>query len=106
MDKYEGVNLPLPALDDYNPLLRQIMFSVGIDKRITSHTARKTFADWCINEVGLSEEATIVAMGQKDAKELKPYRRTRPKRLLAEFPTDLMRRQIDRVPFKQVVKVS
>ncbi len=44
-------------LDDYNPLLRQIMFSVDIDKRITSHTARKTFADWCINEVGLSEEA-------------------------------------------------
>ncbi|UHG93195.1 phage integrase SAM-like domain-containing protein [Spirosoma oryzicola] len=106
MEKYDGINLPLPALDDYNPLLRQIMFSVGIDKRITSHTARKTFADWCINEVGLSEEATIVAMGQKNAKELTPYRKTRPKRLLAEFPTDLMRRQIDRVPFKQIVKAS
>ncbi|MBD2752008.1 phage integrase SAM-like domain-containing protein [Spirosoma validum] len=90
MDKYKGIVMPLPKLGDYNPLLRQIMLSLGIEKRITSHTARKTFADWCINELQLSEEATIVAMGQKAAKELTPYRKTRPKRLLSEFPAELL----------------
>lgn len=90
MEKYDGINLPLPKLTDYNPLLRQIMLTLGIEKRITSHTARKTFADWCINELNMSEEATIVAMGQKAAKELTPYRKTRPKRLLSEFPSDLL----------------
>ncbi|UHG93213.1 phage integrase SAM-like domain-containing protein [Spirosoma oryzicola] len=93
MQKYENLSIPLPKLDDYNPTLRQIMHFLGIKKRITSHTARKTFADWCINELGLSEEATIVAMGQKDAKELKPYRRTRPKRLLSEFPKEWLKKE-------------
>ncbi|GAB3225707.1 phage integrase SAM-like domain-containing protein [Spirosoma arcticum] len=91
IDRYSGPVMPLPKLGNYNPLLRQIMLTLGIDKRITSHTARKTFCDWCINELNLSEEATIVAMGQKSAKELTPYRKTRPKRLLSEFPADLLR---------------
>ena len=90
MQKYKGIKMPLPKLGDYNPLLRQIMLSLGIRKRITSHTARKTFADWLINHLNLSEEAAIVAMGQKDARELEAYRRTRPKRLLNEFPTELL----------------
>ncbi|GAB4040852.1 site-specific integrase [Spirosoma jeollabukense] len=90
MDKYNGVNMPLPPLGDYNLLLRQIMLVLGINKRITSHTARKTFAAWCINELDMSEEATIVAMGQKSAKELTLYRKTRPKRLFSEFPAELL----------------
>lgn len=91
IERYGSVRMPLPKLGDYNPLLRQIMLSLGINKRITSHTARKTFCDWCINELNLSEEATIVAMGQKDPRELNPYRKTRPKRLLSEFPEDWLK---------------
>lgn len=105
IDKYE-FKLPLPEIKHYNMFIQQIMLLLGISKRITSHTARKTFADWCINEIGLSEEATIVAMGQKDAKELRPYRKTRPKRLLAEFPTDLLQSSTDSSPFTQLSKAS
>lgn len=106
LEKYPTLQLPLPSNQYYNTALKEIMFCLGINKRITTHTARKTFADWCINEIGLSEEATIVAMGQKNAKELTPYRRTRPKRLLAEFPTDLLRRGINSTPFTQISKAS
>jgi hypothetical protein len=90
IDKYGGVRLPLPELRKYNSRLREAMHTIGVSKHISSHTARKTFADWYINELGLSEESTIVAMGQKDAKELRPYRQTRPKRLLGEFPAHLL----------------
>ena len=111
MDKYQGITMPLPHLNYYNPHLQQIMLTLGIEKRITSHTARKTFADWCINELELSEEATIVAMGQKAAKELTPYRKTRPKRLLSEFPDELLQpRQEESTqrqnPFLHVYKAS
>ena len=115
MQKYGGINLPLPKLGDYNPLLRQIMLSLGIAKRITSHTARKTFCDWLINHLNLSEEAAIVAMGQKDASELAAYRKTRPQRLLSEFPDELLssRGQLAQVnvryesnPFSRLYKAS
>lgn len=113
IDKYKGVTMPLPSLYDYNALLKQLMLVVGIEKTISSHTARKTFADWCINELSMSEEATIVAMGQKAAKELTPYRKTRPKRLFSEFPESLLRpteivneSHISRNPFTQIYKAS
>lgn len=92
MEKYPGLKLPVPSNQYYNSSLKEIMYYLGINKRITTHTARKTFCDWCINELDLTEEATIVAMGQKDAKELKPYRVTRPKRLMSEFPKELITR--------------
>ena len=91
MERYGTLKMPLPTLGDYNPILRQIMLVLGIRKHITSHTARKTFCDWLINHMNLSEEAAIVAMGQKDARELTPYRKTRPKRLLSEFPEDWLK---------------
>lgn len=114
MDTYKGIVMPLPKLDDYNSLLRQVMLTLDINKRITSHTARKTFADWCINELDMSEEATIVAMGQKAAKELTPYRKTRPKRLLSEFPAALLLPPINKEtptrlksnPFSNIYKAS
>ncbi|QMW05289.1 site-specific integrase [Spirosoma foliorum] len=90
MVKYNGVKLPLPSNQRYNTYLKDIMFLLGIKKRITTHTARKTFADWCINEIMMSDEATIVAMGQKDPKELTPYRKIKSKRLISEFPKDLL----------------
>ena len=90
-ERYGTLQMPLPKLGDYNPMLRQIMLTLGIHKHITSHTARKTFCDWLINDLNLTEEAAIVAMGQKDAKELAPYRRTRPKRLLSEFPKEWLK---------------
>ena len=113
MDTYGGVSMPLPKLYNYNPLLHQLMLTLGINKQITSHTGRKTFADWCINELNMSEEATIVAMGQKSANELTPYRKTRPKRLLSEFPGELLPSKAVEVcraqpfnPFRQIHKAS
>ncbi|MCK8496061.1 site-specific integrase [Spirosoma sp. RP8] len=106
LEKYPDLKLRLPSNQYYNSKLKEIMVALRIDKRITTHTARKTFADWCINELGLTEEATIVAMGQKSAKELNAYRRTRPKRLLSEFPASLLQRVINPNPFVQITKAS
>lgn len=91
MTKYGGPHrFPLLGNQTYNRMLKLVMLAAGINKSISSHSARKTFCDWCINELGLTEEATIVAMGQKSTKELNPYRRTRTKRLLGEFPSELI----------------
>lgn len=90
IEKYGGVSLPLPTNQAYNRALKLIMFRLDIAKNVSSHTARKTFCDWCMNELGMTNEATTVAMGQKAAKELDAYRKMRPKRMLREFPDELL----------------
>lgn len=89
MITYGGCEMPLPENRRYNRMLKEVMMAAGVKKSISSHTARKTFADWCLNELNMSKEATTVAMGQINPRELDAYARIRPKRLMAEFPDDV-----------------
>lgn len=60
-DKYKGT-LPRIANQTYNRIIKEIALLLNIDKHLTTHTARKTFATIKNNE-GYSHEAIADMMG-------------------------------------------
>lgn len=88
INKYGGVeNLPIKSNKEMNMLLKIACVACGINKQLWYHTARKTFADLCVNVWKLHDNQTIGAMGQKDVKELDAYRSIRKEMILDGFPT-------------------
>lgn len=60
-NRYNG-NLPIPKNMEYNLFIRANATKLGIDKYLTSHTARKTFATRMFND-GWEMEDIAVMMG-------------------------------------------
>ncbi|GAB3167560.1 hypothetical protein GCM10027291_14850 [Telluribacter humicola] len=56
-----GTCLPVPTNQQYNRVIKEIAKIIGINKRLTSHVFRKTFATLMVNK-GLSKESLQYAM--------------------------------------------
>jgi site-specific recombinase XerD len=65
LDKYNG-ELPVISNQKFNSYLREIINEVGIDKKITHHTARKTFATTVLLSNGISMEVVSEILGHSN----------------------------------------
>lgn len=82
-EKYNG-QLPRFLNGTYNRLLKEVTATAGINKHLTSHTARKTFAT-IKNEQGYSTESIKDMLGQKSVKTTEThYIRVNRKRIFKE----------------------
>lgn len=70
-------NLPKMSNSNYNMYLKVLAEHVGINKNITSHTARHTFATHCLNK-GLDIVIVSKALGHTNLKQTERYARLRP----------------------------
>lgn len=71
IEKYGGIeNLSRIVPDNrvYNRSLKQIQFMVGIDKKITTHVGRSTFANFALNDWGVRIEVVSKMLGHKNIK--------------------------------------
>lgn len=71
--KYD-YNLPVISNQKYNEYLALLIERVGIDKNVTTHTGRHTFATYMINK-GISIEAIPKIMGHTNMKQSLLYAR-------------------------------
>lgn len=79
--KYEPLNM---TGEHYNRLLKLIAMGAGIDKKITSHSARHSAAMKWTN-AGISQEAIAKALGHSDMRSTKTYSKISNKRIDLEF---------------------
>jgi integrase len=82
LEKYEkqqtdtdGNLLPVKYLQKYNSLLKEIAKTCGIDKRITSHLARHTFATTIALSKGVPIESVSKMLGHTSIKTTQIYAR-------------------------------
>lgn len=71
LEKYD-YNLPKYENAVYNRILKEIASLCGIDKRITTHTARKTFAT-LKNDEGWTRESISMMLGHSSVKTTEAY---------------------------------
>lgn len=69
---YKG-NLPLMSLQKFNLYLKELMEIVGIDKDVSSLTARHSYACLLLNTVKLSEEIVSKMLGHTSTKQTRHY---------------------------------
>lgn len=87
--KYGGLHkLPRPSLNDVNTHIKLIAAALGIQKSLSSKSARKTFADYHINEFKnkdnqrLMRDDVAAMMGLSSTKYLNRYGRVDERRLI------------------------
>jgi len=87
--KYGSLSkLPRPSLNDVNSHLKLIAAAVGIEKALSSKSARKTFADFHINEFKNQNEQRLMRddvaamMGLSSTRYLNRYGRIDERRLI------------------------
>lgn len=73
----------------YNAALKLLSVHAGIDKRITSHMGRKTYAMYMLNNEGFSMEAVSKMLGHKSVKTTENY--------YARVGMELVSRELDRL---------
>ena len=82
--KYDYV-LPVISQDKYNKYLKECCEIVGIDKRVTSHVARKTCGMMLLN-MGMSYDAVAKVLGHANSKVTRDYyARYMPETIIKEF---------------------
>ena len=69
---YKG-NLPLVSLQKFNLYLKELMEVVGINKEVSSLTARHSYACFLLNTMGLSEEVVSKMLGHTSTKQTRHY---------------------------------
>lgn len=72
LQKYRG-KLPFIRNDHYNTYIKQAAAIVGLEIKITTHTARKTAANIWHNEGGLSLDDVALMLGHADPKTTRTY---------------------------------
>ncbi len=78
--------LPRMSLTEMNREIKVAARKAGvIFKKLTTKRARKTYANVCSNDIGLSDEAMIYLMGHTSTKHLRAYRKIKRRRVLAEL---------------------
>lgn len=83
--KYD-YNLPILTNQFYNRMLKEIAAVVGINKHLTSHVGRKTFATLLLNR-GASIETTAKMLGKTDIKDtIKTYADVLHSKIINEIP--------------------
>lgn len=70
----KGVLLPVVANANYNLYLKEIAAGAKIVKRLTTHTARRTFASLCLNN-GVELKVISKMLGHKSVKQTEKYLR-------------------------------
>ena len=72
---WEKYNHQLPRMANctYNRILKEIFFIVGFNKRISTHTGRKTFAMIKLNNEGYSLPAVSAMLGHKSIRTTEEY---------------------------------
>lgn len=71
IEKYNG-RLPVYCNQVYNRVIKQIAAILGIEKKLKTHTARKTFAT-LKDECGWSKESISLMLGHKSVKTTETY---------------------------------
>lgn len=92
LDRY-GWRLPLMTAQQYNIRLNVLADAVGLDRHITSHMGRHTFAVRCLNH-GVSIETLARMMGHSDIKTTQIYARILDETVESAF--DGLRAELDR----------
>lgn len=87
VDILERYNWRLPHLsyDVYNRNLKAIILSCGIDKHVTTHTGRHTFATTIALGAGIPIEVVSKMLGHKDIKTTQIYAKIMPEQVLEGF---------------------
>ena len=70
--------LPVPSNQKYNAYLKEIAGICGIEKDLTSHTARHTFGTSVTLANGVPIESVQKMMGHKDIRQTQHYARVLP----------------------------
>lgn len=84
-----GYNLRLLCNAVYNRYLKEIAVDLGIDKHITTHTGRKTYAMIKLNFEGYSLEGVSKMIGHKSVSTTEQY--------YAQVEIELISRELDRL---------
>jgi len=82
----KGLLFPVPANQNFNAYLKELATLAKINKRITTHTARKTFATTIALSNGMSMEVLSKALGHSDLRiTQESYAQLQDERLTNEF---------------------
>ena len=93
LEKYKGhyqcriknVLLPVRCNASYNRMLKQICTLAGIDKNLTTHVARHTFATTVTQDNNISLEAISEMLGHTQIRTTQIYSKTTVKRVMNEM---------------------
>lgn len=78
--------LPRMSLTEMNRVIKVAARKAGVRfKKLSTKRARKTYANVCSNDLGLSDEAMIYLMGHTSTKHLRAYRKIKRRRVLREL---------------------
>lgn len=87
LERY-GYKLPRIANGTYNRMLKEVMAIAGINKHVTTHTARRTFAMIKLNHEGYSMETVSKMLGHTKVKTTEEsYARVNIERISRELAT-------------------
>lgn len=90
IEKYGGwENLPIKANQTMNDWLKlmaaELKFPEPLASKISTKTGRKTFTDWCLNSLGMTEDAVKVMLGRLTTRGLEVYGRPDERRVALEL---------------------
>ncbi|MGV3560747.1 phage integrase SAM-like domain-containing protein [Larkinella arboricola] len=86
VQKYGGwENLPMRPLSKFNDRLKLVAAELNLHPDLSSKAGRKTFTDWCFNELNLTTDAVMVLLGRKSSKGLEVYGRPDERRVIHEL---------------------
>ncbi len=86
IEQYGGVqHLPKISNSKYNKALKHIRFQANITVNLTVKTARKTFTDVMLNELGLTADAVAVMLGHSSTKHVRHYAKADERRVAKEM---------------------
>lgn len=83
LDKYE-YTLPKISNQKYNDYIKLLAVGAGIDKRLTSHAARHTFATYLLNK-GIPIETVAKAMGHSNIRMTQHYAKLLGKKVVDDM---------------------
>lgn len=83
--KYGSARLPVLSNSGFNASLKAVADWCKIDKPLTVHTARKTFAMHKLNVQGYRSEAVAKMLGHSSINQLRPYAFTQEDMVFREF---------------------
>jgi integrase/recombinase XerD len=72
LEKYD-YNLKVPTNQKYNAYLKEIQVICGIDKKLCTHTGRKTFINLMLNVYNVSSENVMRMVGHTNLKTTYEY---------------------------------
>ena len=83
LDKYD-YTLPKISNQKYNDYIKLLAVGAGIDKRLTSHAARHTFATYLLNK-GIPIETVAKAMGHSNIRMTQHYAKLLGKKVVDDM---------------------